>query len=43
MSGIFKTTADQSPVPAEDEVAQPIVIRKLDRLETTKPSMNGGS
>ncbi|HEY7325227.1 MAG TPA: hypothetical protein VH520_10420 [Streptosporangiaceae bacterium] len=36
------------PLPAdeatrEDESVQPIVIRKLDRLETTEPSsMNGG-
>jgi len=43
MSGIFKTTADQSPVPAGDEVAQPIVIRKLDRLETTLPSNPSGN
>ncbi len=43
MSDIFKTTADQSPVPAEDEVAQPIVIRKLDRLETTLPSNPSGN
>ena len=43
MSGIFKTTADQSPVPAEDQVAQPIVIRKLDRLETTLPSNPSGN
>jgi hypothetical protein len=36
---------DDSPQPilAEDENPQPIVIRKLDRVETTKPSsMNGG-
>jgi hypothetical protein len=37
---IPKTTADQAPVPAEDEVAQPIVIRKLDRLETTWVTSN---
>jgi len=40
---IFKTTADESPVPAEDDVAQPIVIRKLDRLETTLPSNPSGN
>ena len=36
---------DESPQPslADDENPQPIVIRKLDRVETTKPSsMNGG-
>jgi hypothetical protein len=43
VSDIFKTTADQTPVPAEDEVAQPISIRQLDRLETThQSSFNGG-
>jgi hypothetical protein len=40
VSDIFKTTAEQPPVPAEDEVAQPIVIRKLDRLETTWTTSN---
>jgi hypothetical protein len=53
MAGIFQTSDEQSAVPAEDTVAEvttaedtaaePIVIRKLDRVETTKPSsMNGG-
>ncbi len=31
-----------SPAPAEDEAAQPISIRKLDRLETTEPSATNG-
>lgn len=43
MSDIRTTTADPALVPAEDEVAEPISIRKLDRLETTNRSMNGGS
>ena len=42
MSDLREKT-DPAPVPAEDEAAQPIVIRKLDRLETTNRSMNGGS
>jgi hypothetical protein len=43
MPDIHATTADPALAPAEDEVAQPISIRKLDRLETTVRSMNGGS
>jgi hypothetical protein len=39
----IETTADQSPAPAEDEDAQPIVIRRLDRLETTLPSNPSGN
>ena len=53
MADIFRTSDDQPAVPAEDAVAEdttaedtaaePIVIRKLDRVETTQPSsMNGG-
>jgi hypothetical protein len=31
------------PTRPEEDIPQPIVIRKLDRLETTQPSsMNGG-
>jgi len=33
---------DEEIAPVGDS-PQPISIRKLDRLETTKPSMNGGS
>lgn len=33
--------ADEEIVP-EDETVQPISIRKLDRLETTGPSLNNG-
>jgi hypothetical protein len=39
----IKATGDQTPAPAEHEVAQPIVIRKLDRLETTLPSNPSGN
>jgi hypothetical protein len=41
--------AIQLSLRADEEIAsvdvspRPISIRKLDRLETTKPSMNGGS
>ena len=42
MPDIRTTTADPV-VPAEDEAAQPISIRKLDRLETTNHCTNGGS
>jgi hypothetical protein len=34
--------ADEKAVP-EDESVQPIVIRKLDRLETTRQSNPSGS
>jgi len=50
MADIFRTSDDQSAVPAEDAVAEdttaeetaaePIVIRKLDRLETTSRASN---
>ena len=39
----FTTADDHAPAPAEDEVAQPIVIRKLDRLETTNRSNPSGN
>jgi hypothetical protein len=53
MADIFPTSDDKPAVPgddtaaedraAEDTTAEPIVIRKLDRLETTLPSsQNGG-
>jgi hypothetical protein len=53
MADIFRTSDDQSAVPAEKTVAEdttaentvpePILIRKLDRVETTRSSsMNGG-
>jgi hypothetical protein len=34
---------DSSATPAVDTTAEPIVIRKLDRLETTYYCHNGGS
>jgi hypothetical protein len=45
MTGILKTSGDRSAVPsgdtaAKDAVAEPIVIRKLDRLETTHTQSN---
>ena len=50
MADIFETSDDRSVVPAEDTVAtdttaedttaEPIVIRKLDRLETTNRISN---
>jgi hypothetical protein len=50
MADIFRTSDDQSAVPAEDTTAEdttaedtaaePIVIRKLDRLETTSRASN---
>ena len=50
MADIFRTSDDQPAVPAEDAVAEdttaedtaaePIVIRKLDRLETTSRASN---
>jgi hypothetical protein len=53
MADIFQTSDDQSAVPAEDtvaedniakdKVAEPIVIRKLDRLETTRTSNPSGN
>jgi hypothetical protein len=43
MADIFKKSADQSVVTAKDTADEPIVIRKLDRLETTcQSSQNGG-
>lgn len=43
MPDIHTTTADPALAPAEDEVAQPISIRKLDRLETTNRSNPSGN
>jgi hypothetical protein len=50
MADIFQTSDEQSVVPAQDTVAdvttaedtaaEPIVIRKLDRLETTSRASN---
>jgi hypothetical protein len=50
MADIVQTSGEQSVVPAEDAVAadttaedtaaEPIVIRKLDRLETTSRASN---
>jgi hypothetical protein len=45
MTDIFKTSGDRSAVPsgdtaAQDAIAEPIVIRKLDRLETTHVQSN---
>ncbi|HEY7325228.1 MAG TPA: hypothetical protein VH520_10425 [Streptosporangiaceae bacterium] len=40
MADIFQTPDHQVEVAPEDESVQPIVIRKLDRLETTSPSSN---
>lgn len=39
---VIQKSDDQSVVTAKDTAAEPIVIRKLDRLETTR-SCNGGS
>lgn len=36
MADIIKKSDDQSVVTAKDKVDEPIVIRKLDRLETTQ-------
>lgn len=42
MEAQFVPQLDEKAAP-EDDSLQPIVIRKLDRLETTKSSsMNGG-
>jgi len=38
MADIIQPSDDLSVVPAENETAQPIVIRRLDRLETTRQS-----
>jgi len=35
MADIFQAPDHQAEVAPEDESAQPIVVRKLDRLETT--------
>jgi hypothetical protein len=53
MTDIFQTSDDQSAVPAEgtaaedniaeDKMAEPIAIRKLDRLETTSISNPNGA
>jgi hypothetical protein len=50
MNDIFQTSDDRSAVAvgkkvaadtaAEEATAEPIVIRKLDRLETTSPTSN---
>ncbi|HEY2553404.1 MAG TPA: hypothetical protein VGI64_22800 [Streptosporangiaceae bacterium] len=40
MAQTFEAPDSETP---EDESAQPIVIRKLDRLETTGPSNPNGS
>jgi hypothetical protein len=38
MTSIFQTPGPQAETAPEDESAQPIAIRKLDRLETTSPT-----
>ncbi len=43
MDHIAKTADDQSAVPGKDTAAQPISIRKLDRLETTRTSFANGN
>jgi hypothetical protein len=43
MERIIDTPADQAAPKPADERAQPISIRKLERLETTRPTNNGGS
>jgi hypothetical protein len=40
---IIQTSDNPSVAPDEHKVAQPIVIRKLDRLETTKQSSPSGN
>ena len=42
MTSIFQVPERQAEVAPEDESAQPIVIRKLDRLETTQPCFAEG-
>jgi hypothetical protein len=42
MTDIFQAPGHQAEAAPEDESAQPIVIRKLDRLETTSPTNSGG-
>jgi hypothetical protein len=40
---IQPATRKDKDIESRDDSPQPIVIRKLDRVETTKPSsMNGG-
>jgi hypothetical protein len=43
MADIFQTPDRQVEVAPEDESAQPISIRKLDRLETTHTSNSQGA
>jgi 3'-phosphoadenosine 5'-phosphosulfate (PAPS) 3'-phosphatase len=41
MERTIETPDDQTAVTPADESAQPISIRKLDRLETTSPCQTG--
>lgn len=43
MADIFQALDHKGEAAPEDETAQPIVIRKLDRLETTHQSNPNGS
>lgn len=44
MTDTFRTLAPEGKVEESPaETAQPIVIRKLDRLETTSPNSQGAS
>jgi hypothetical protein len=43
MADVSQTPDDQSVMAGKETIAKPIVIRKLDRLETTsRSSANGG-
>lgn len=42
MADIFQTPDHQVEVAPEGETAQPIAIRRLDRLETTVPCSTSG-
>jgi hypothetical protein len=42
MTDIFRKSDDPSAVQTKDTGTQPIVIRKLDRLETTHQCFNDG-
>ncbi len=39
MADIFEAARDQPTEPAKDKDTQPIIIRKLDRLETTRQNI----
>jgi hypothetical protein len=43
MANDFLASATEAEVAPADESAQPIFIRRLDRLETTSPNSSGAS